>query len=118
VERKSINRSIDLFFFRSDLMFYYDLVRFLRERLYSEASTSTYVYYYTNPPIFNFENVLRRIPDMVGHFAELDLIWGIPFFNGSNTNIAYKMNLAYTSKEIELSYQMIRYWTNFAKTGN
>jgi carboxylesterase type B len=99
-------------------MFYYDLVRFLRERLYSEASGSTYVYYYTNPPIFNFENVLRRIPDMVGHFAELDLIWGIPFFNRSNINIASKMKLSYTSKEIELSHQMIRYWTNFAKTGN
>lgn len=106
------------FFFFSDLMFYYDLIRFLRERLSSHASASTYVYYYTNPPIFRFKNVLRRIPDMVGHFAELDLIWGMPFFNGINqTNFAYQMNLSYTPKEIQLSYEMIRYWTNFAKTG-
>jgi carboxylesterase type B len=51
---------------------------------------------------------------MVGHFAELDLIWGMPFFNRT---MAYKMNSSYTSQEIELSFQMIRYWTNFAKTG-
>jgi len=98
----------------SDLMFYYDLVRFLRERLHSESSASTYVYYYTYPPIFNLENVFRRIPNMVGHFAEIDLIWGIPFFNRTNIN----MNLSYTLEEKELSFQMIRYWTNFAKTGN
>jgi carboxylesterase type B len=98
----------------SDLMFYYDLVRFLRERLHSESSASTYVYYYTYPPIFNLENVFRRIPNMVGHFAEIDLIWGIPFFNRTNIN----MNLSYTSEEKDLSFQMIRYWTNFAKTGN
>ncbi len=99
-------------------MFYYDLVRFLRERLYSESSASTYVYYYTYPPIFNLKNVLRRIPHMVGHFAELDLIWGIPFFNRTNRNLAYKMNLSYKPEEIELSFQMIQYWTNFVKTGN
>jgi carboxylesterase type B len=51
---------------------------------------------------------------MVGHFAELDLIWGIPFINQT---MAYKMNLSYTKEEIELSLQMIRYWTNFVKTG-
>ncbi|CAF1027669.1 unnamed protein product [Rotaria sordida] len=105
----------------SDLMFYYDLVRFLHERLHSESSASTYVYYYTYPPIFDFENILRRMPHMVGHFAELDLIWGIPFFNRTNQtilNMPYNMDLSYTPKEIELSYQMIRYWTNFAKTGN
>ncbi|CAF3651944.1 unnamed protein product [Adineta steineri] len=94
----------------SDLMIYYDLIRFLRERLQSQSKASTYVYYYTNPAIFNLNNLLQRIPNMVGHFAELDLIWGVPFFNRSN--------LSYTSDETELSRQMIRYWTNFAKTGN
>jgi len=96
-------------------MFYYDLIRFLHERLNSKLSASTYVYYYTYPPIFDLENVLRRVRNMVGHFAELDLIWGIPFFNST---MASKMNLSYTSEEIDLSFQMIRYWTNFAKTGN
>jgi len=96
-------------------MFYYDLVRFLHERLYSKSKKSTYVYYYTYPPIFDLDNFLRRIPNMVGHFAELDLIWGIPFINKT---MAYKMNLSYTKEEIELSLQMIRYWTNFVKTGN
>ena len=102
----------------SDLLFYYDLIRFLHERLSSQASASTYVYYYTNPPIFHFKNLLRRMPEMVGHFAELDLIWGIPFFNNnSRKNLLYQMNISYTSKETQLSYEMIRYWTNFAKTG-
>ncbi|CAF4968960.1 unnamed protein product, partial [Rotaria socialis] len=105
----------------SDLMFYYDLVRFLHERLYSISSASTYVYYYSYPPIYDFEHVVRRMPQKVGHFAELDLIWGIPFFNRlnlTNLNMPSNMHLSYTSEEIQLSYQMIRYWTNFAKSGN
>ncbi|CAF0801892.1 unnamed protein product [Rotaria sp. Silwood1] len=103
----------------SDLMFYYDLIRFLHERLRSNTSASTYVYYYTNPPVFDLDNVLRRIPNMIGHFAELDLTWGIPYFNRKNrTNIAYNMNISYKSEEVELSLHLIRYWTNFAKTGN
>jgi carboxylesterase type B len=103
----------------SDVMFYYDLVRFLHERSRSASSASTYVYYYTNPPIFDLDNVLRRIPNMIGHFAELDLAWGIPFFSTTNqSNIAYTMNISYKPDEIELSFQLIRYWTNFAKTGS
>jgi hypothetical protein len=100
-------------------MFYYDLIRFLHERLNSKSSASTYVYYHTNPPVFDLDNILRRIPDMIGHFAELDLTWGIPFFSRQNrTNIAYHMNISYTQEEADLSFQLIRYWTNFAKTGN
>ena len=99
-------------------MFYYDLIRFLHERLRSNATRSTYVYYYTNPPIFDLDNLLRRIPDMIGHFAELDLAWGVPFLNSQNhSNMAYTMNISYRPEETELSYQIIRYWTNFAKTG-
>lgn len=105
-------------FCSSDLLFYNDLIRFLHERLNSKASASTYVYYYTNPPIFHLKNVFRRFHGMVGHFAELDLIWGVPFYNSTHrTNLAYQMNLSYTPEEIQLSYEMIRYWTNFAKTG-
>jgi len=100
-------------------MFYYDLVRFLHERLQSKTNSSTYVYYYTNPPVFDLDNVLRRIPNMIGHFAELDLTWGIPFFDRNNrTNFAYHMNISYKQEEIDFSYQIIRYWTNFVKTGN
>jgi hypothetical protein len=99
-------------------MFYYDLVRFLRERLRSNSLASTYVYYYTSPPVFDLDNVLRRIPNMIGHFAELDLTWGIPYFSRTTrTNIAYSMNISYKPEEVELSFQLIRYWTNFAKSG-
>lgn len=99
-------------------MFYYDLVRFLHERLQSKTNSSTYVYYYANPPVFDLDNVLRRIPNMIGHFAELDLTWGIPFFDRKNrTNIAYHMNISYKQEETDFSYQIIRYWTNFVKTG-
>lgn len=100
-------------------MFYYDLVRFLRERSSSKSSASTYVYYYTNPPIFDLDNFLRRMPNMIGHFAELDLCWGIPYYSTTNnSNIAYTMNISYKPEEAELSFQLIRYWTNFAKTGD
>lgn len=53
----------------------------------------------------------RRTPPLVGHLAELDLTWGVPFLNRTG-------KAAYTSEEIELSAQMIRYWSNFVKTGN
>ena len=100
-------------------MFYYDFIRFLHERLRSNSLAKTYVYYYSNPPIFKLDSELRHIPDMIGHFAELDLTWGIPFFSRTNaTNMAYNMNTFYESEEIELSLLLIRYWTNFAKTGN
>lgn len=100
-------------------MFYYDLVRFLHEHVRAKSNASTYVYYYTNPPVFDLDNVLRRIPNMIGHFAELDLTWGVPFFSRTNrTNIAYNMNISYKQEEIDFSYQIIRYWTNFVKTGN
>lgn len=102
-------------------MFYYDIVRFLHERLNSQSSASTYVYYYTYPPIFEFARVVRRMPHMVGHFAELDVIWGVPLMNRTNEshmNIPSHKNLTYSPKEIELSHKMIRYWTNFVKTGN
>ena len=99
-------------------MFYYDLVRFLNERLRSQTPASTYVYYYSNPPVFDLDNILRRVPNMIGHFAELDLAWGVPYFSTSNrSNMAYTMNIDYKHEEAELSYQLIRYWTNFAKTG-
>ncbi|UJR31335.1 hypothetical protein I4U23_018832 [Adineta vaga] len=102
----------------SDLMIYYDLIHFLHERLYSKSLASTYVYYYTNPPLYKRENSLHHNSHMVGHFAELDLLLGLPFLNRSDIERITKMNLSYTSNEIELSHQMIRYWTNFAKTGN
>ncbi|CAF0737223.1 unnamed protein product [Didymodactylos carnosus] len=102
----------------SDLMFYYDLIRFLHERLKSKTQAKTYAYYYTYPPIFDLENVLRG-PDLVGHFAELDLTWGVPFYGKYNiTNPAYNMNLSYTKEQFDLSEQMILYWTNFVKTGD
>jgi len=105
--------------FPSDLMFYYDLVRFLHERLKSNIFSSTYVYYYTNPPIFQFGYFSQLIPNMVGHFAELDLIWGSPFFSDRKSSIKVrKPKTFYTNEEIELSRKMILYWTNFAKFGN
>ena len=90
----------------SDLTFYYDLVRFLRQRLASQLSASTYVYFHTYPSMSN----RRRTPSLVGHLAELDLLWGVPFLNRTG-------KASYTSEEIELSAQMIRYWSNFVKTG-
>ncbi|CAF1671213.1 unnamed protein product, partial [Adineta ricciae] len=98
----------------SDLMIYYDLIRFLHERLRSESVASTYVYYYTNPPSYKSQ----RNSNMVGHFAELDLLLGLPFLPQSDVQRMTTRNLSYTSDEIALSLQMIRYWTNFAKTGN
>ena len=99
-------------------MIYYDVVRFLQERLRSEPAATTYVYYYTQPRRWHSDASRHNSPNVVGHFAELDLLWGVPFFNRSDARMARQTNLSYTSAEIELSRQLIRYWTNFAKTGN
>jgi carboxylesterase type B len=97
----------------SDLTFYYDLVRFLRQRLASRSLASTYVYYHTYPSIAN----RRRTPSFAGHLAELDLLWGVPFINRTDGSTDTGKT-SYTPEEIELSAQMIRYWSNFVKTGN
>jgi hypothetical protein len=101
-------------------MFYYDLIRFLHQRLASRSLASTYVYFYASPPRIKSNTIHRSNPYLIGHLAELDLVWGVPFLqsiNQSTTNMPYQNSVTYTSEEIELSLRMIRYWSNFVKTG-
>lgn len=104
-QRESVSSSTS----PSELTIYYDSVRFLQERLRSEPAAATYAYYYTQPRRWRSDASRRDSVHVVGHFAELELLWGVPFLS--------RTNVSYTPAEIEFSRQLIRYWTNFAKTG-
>ena len=73
-------------------MVYYDFVRFLHERLRSESSAATYVFYYTHPTRSPIDNLLS----------------GTPFPSRTDSN---------ATDDIELHTRLIRYWTNFVRTG-
>ena len=77
----------------SDAVVYYDFVRFLHERLRSESSAATYVYYYTHATRSPIDNLLS----------------GTPFPSPTGTN---------ATEDIELQSRLIRYWTNFVRTGD
>ncbi|KAL5019938.1 hypothetical protein ScPMuIL_002830 [Solemya velum] len=76
-------------------------------RKYAELSTEVDSVY-----LYSFEHRLSNDPwpDWAGamHGYEIELVFGIPFRDISN----------YTDAERTLSEQMMKFWTNFAKTGN
>ncbi|UJR15213.1 hypothetical protein I4U23_002172 [Adineta vaga] len=117
-----LNLYIDLV---SDLMFNYHMVHCLNLRSQIvNKTTSNYAYIYSHPPTFKsrslFRDHLKLLPQMIGHFAELDYVFGIPLARGyrrihRNVNMTY---YNYSNDEENFSRQLIRYWSNFIKTGN
>ncbi|KAI1278412.1 Acetylcholinesterase [Halotydeus destructor] len=70
------------------------------------AASGNDVYYY----FFNQRSTVSHWPRWMGvlHADEINFIFGEPL------NTSY----GYLREEVELSRRMMRYWTNFAKTGN
>ncbi|KAF5282151.1 hypothetical protein FQR65_LT02848 [Abscondita terminalis] len=73
-------------------------------RAYAEADNDVYVYYYQH------KSDKHYWPKWAGstHTDELPFIFGTPL----------NPETGYSSDQIDLSRRMIKYWTNFAKTGN
>ncbi|CAF1074308.1 unnamed protein product, partial [Didymodactylos carnosus] len=109
----------------SDLMFNYHMVRLLNICAKTpNRNASMYTYIYSHKPTFKakslFRDHLKTLPSVVGHFAELDYVFGVPLAKNypkihNNVN---KIPYPYSDEEQEFSRQIIRYWTNFIKTGN
>ncbi|CAF2718797.1 unnamed protein product [Rotaria sp. Silwood2] len=109
----------------SDLMFNFHMVHCLNLRAQLPNQTSSnYAYIYSHRPTFKarslFRDHLKTLPHVIGHFAELDYIFGVPLTRGyhqihRNVNLSY---YNYSNDEENFSRQLIRYWTNFIKTGN
>ncbi|XP_019646854.1 PREDICTED: cholinesterase 1-like [Branchiostoma belcheri] len=78
---------------------------FSTARAHTRAGTAAYVYEFAHRP----SNSLTT-PDWTGviHSAEIQFAFGRPL------NAA----LGYTAEEADLSRRMMRYWANFARTGN
>ncbi|CAF5133377.1 unnamed protein product, partial [Rotaria sp. Silwood1] len=108
----------------SDLMFNFHMVHCLNLRTQiSNQTSSNYAYIYSHRPTFKarslFRDHLKTLPHVIGHFAELDYVFGVPLARGyrqihRNVNISY---YNYSDDEENFSRQLIRYWTNFIKTG-
>ncbi|CAF1408987.1 unnamed protein product, partial [Rotaria sordida] len=109
----------------SDLMFNFHMVHCLNLRSQvSNQTSSNYAYIYSHRPTFKarslFRDHLKTLPHVIGHFAELDYVFGVPLARGHrqihrNVNTSY---YNYSNDEENFSRQLIRYWTNFIKTGN
>jgi Carboxylesterase family len=126
----------------SDLMFNFHMVQCLNLR--SEVATensSNYAYVYSHRPTFKVRSTLRDqfklLPGVIGHFAELgrfecfcpysliafislDYVFGVPLVGNysrfhRNVNMSYNN---YSTDEEDFSRQLIRYWSNFIKTGS
>ncbi|CAF1056578.1 unnamed protein product [Adineta steineri] len=108
----------------SDLMFNFHMVRCLNLRaMVPKINSTNYAYVYAHRPTFKVKSAFRDqklLPDAVGHFAELDYVFGVPLAR-NYSRIHRNVNMSfynYTSDEINFSRKIIRYWSNFIKTGN
>lgn len=127
----------------SDLMFNFHMVHCLNLRTKMLRNNSTnYAYIYSHRPTYKvrsvFRDLMKILPDAIGHFAELgtkrirerekqntkmnslDYVFGVPLaINYSrihqNVNMSY---YHYSKDEEDFSRKIIRYWANFIKTGS
>ncbi|XP_033625267.1 cholinesterase 1-like [Asterias rubens] len=79
-------------------------------RAYTNAGMNTYLYHMTYVP--SVRNFGENIPwvDVVAHSDEITFVFGHGLFVENPVNI--------TAVEMNMTLDLMRYWTNFAKTGN
>ncbi|XP_038079003.1 cholinesterase 1-like [Patiria miniata] len=79
-------------------------------RTYAAAGEDTYLYHMTHVP--SDRNFGERVPwtGIVAHADELLFVFGFGLLPGRDKNI--------TAEEVSMTMDTMRYWTNFAKTGN
>ncbi|XP_038073378.1 cholinesterase 1-like [Patiria miniata] len=79
-------------------------------KAFAAANPNTYQYQMTHVSSFHLQN--QTWPDTVQHGDELGYVFGSTF------NPDLKPPLQLTEEEVDMSVDVMRYWTNFAKTGN
>ncbi|XP_013383514.1 neuroligin-4, X-linked [Lingula anatina] len=94
-----------------DMMFVAPTLQLLREHANSTAPLhgTTYQFYFTHVPS---HHMIPTMPWIKGanHVDELPYVFGAKTMYPSGTNL--------TPEEQKLSLEIMRYWSNFAKTGN
>ena len=112
----------------SDILFYNDYYRFLQQRS-TQSKAKTFLYRYSHwtshiHPTVCHSYLHRR--KVVGHFAELEFTWGVPFVfekTGNQTPLIQyltdpsRSSDGYSKDELQFSAEMIEQWTNFVKYG-
>ncbi|CAF1293392.1 unnamed protein product [Rotaria magnacalcarata] len=109
----------------SDLMFNFHMVHCLNSLAkVSNRNASSYAYVYSHRPTSKvqsgYRDQVKLLPQVIGHFAELDYVFGVPLANNysrihQNVNKNY---YNYSADEENFSRHLIRYWSNFIKTGD
>ncbi|XP_038062660.1 cholinesterase 1-like isoform X2 [Patiria miniata] len=79
-------------------------------RAFAEFNPDTYLYQMTHVSSFHVPGT--TLNDTVQHGDELGYVFGSTF----NTDLEPPLEL--TEEEVQMSVDVMRYWTNFAKTGN
>lgn len=108
----------------SDLLFYNDYYRFLLHRLSLQRRTFIYRYSHrssTHYPTRCYSYLVQE-KQFVGHFAELEYLWGIPLLLQSNIDrieaIEYRFNRSgWTEEEMKFSEALIERWAKFIREG-
>ncbi|XP_013381878.1 fatty acyl-CoA hydrolase precursor, medium chain-like [Lingula anatina] len=94
----------------TDLLFTHPMFKFIESHL-SEGGGSTYLYYFMRKPLYG--NVMLGSPSWFQRASHGD---DLHFMIGSHE--PFVSRATFTEDEKYLSGMMIRYWANFAKTGN
>lgn len=93
----------------SDLLFYKDYYQFLFQHI--SLTNRTYVYHYSYRNSQQHPSPCQDYlskQHIVGHFAELEYTWGRPLLMKESN---------YTNEQVQLSRQLIQYWSNFINQG-
>ncbi|XP_038050539.1 cholinesterase 1-like isoform X2 [Patiria miniata] len=80
-------------------------------KAFAAANSNTYLYQMTHVSSFHFVP-LPTWADIVPHADDLVYVFGSTFMSGLERPVLL------TAEEVDISVDMMRYWTNFAKTGN
>ncbi len=95
--------------------YWYTWPAILETRLHAMANVNdVYLYYFTHTPSISFYTAGNIQPKWLGatHGEELQFVFGYPF--DTPTYLDFHL---YPEDEMTFSYQVMKYWTNFAKTG-
>ncbi|CAF0867929.1 unnamed protein product [Brachionus calyciflorus] len=133
VNRGLLKKRVDALELMSDYDFRLAMVTQLKFYLEKNATNKIYAYFYTHQSSFNYlldhmksfhkdyEVALKQLNySVTPHFSELDFVFGLPVLSKENLIRANKSVLAYnyTDEEYQFSFDLIEYWSNFAKYGN
>ncbi|KAJ8317909.1 hypothetical protein KUTeg_003000 [Tegillarca granosa] len=93
-----------------DVMFISPAVKTLQIHSQGNNKTNSYMFHFTHHLSKAYGSPYPAWFKFASHATELAYLFAIPK--------AYEKNLTVSEKDIELSNNMLKYWTNFAKYGN